>query len=195
MSSVDCGVLSIPSVSVVQYMGYRRNSFAEDCGIAKINVGGRIKNRFFLLLSHLQFGLRCRVKGAVKAANIAHIRCRDSFGLFVENDLLDIVTDITSIKYIGDIRKRHYNETSNICRQRRFDPLLHCKERKWIFPVNTVCVADRHANLSYPLKPNLDQPLMARMERLISSDEQGCWFLRIERRAEQRQDFFRPIFG
>jgi hypothetical protein len=56
MCIADCGVLSIPSVSVVQYMGYRRNSLAEDCGIAKINVGGHIKNRFFLVLSHLQFG-------------------------------------------------------------------------------------------------------------------------------------------
>jgi hypothetical protein len=56
MCIADCGVLSIPSVSVVQYMGYRRNPLAEDCGIAKINVGGHIKNRFFLLLSHLQFG-------------------------------------------------------------------------------------------------------------------------------------------
>ena len=56
MCIADCGVLSIPSVSVVQYMGYRRNSLAEDCGNAKINVGGHIKNRFFLVLSHLQFG-------------------------------------------------------------------------------------------------------------------------------------------
>ena len=103
-------------------------------------------------------------------------------GSFVEDDPLHGVADVAAIEYMGDVRHRNHHEAAGMGRQRGLDPLLDGKERQRILFVGAVGVAHGDADLSDPPQSLFDQPLMARMKRLVASDEQRGRLLRVERR-------------
>ena len=103
------------------------------------------------------------------------------------DDPLDSIANVAAIEHVRYVRQCDHHETPGMGRKCRFDPLLDGKERQRIFFIDAMSVAHRDADLSDPPQSLFDQPLMARMKRLVTADEQRGRLLRIECRPEQRK--------
>jgi hypothetical protein len=121
------------------------------------------------------------------------MRGGDRFGGVVQDDQLDCVADIATIKYVGDVGQRNHHEPAGVSGERGFDALLNGEERQRVLVVHTVGVAHRDADLAHASQTFLDQSLVPGMKRLITAEEHGRGLLRVERRAQLGQGLLGPV--
>ena len=115
-----------------------------------------------------------------RSERLADVGCRDALCFFIENQTLDVISNVATIEYVTDVGNLNHQNATPVLPQRRLDAGLYSVEGQGILPVRAKWVAHRDTSLTDTLEPFLDELLMSRVKRLISADKQGSRRSRVE---------------